>query len=108
MAYATLKQKRGATFRLVLDQFDGDTWANINGAQVIEADVSQKAGRFSTTVVVDAVSQSILITANTSTWALGPAELDILIVKDGNRIIIPADGVIKINVLKTVTVEGAN
>lgn len=98
-----VKHKHGATFRLLLSDFTIDEWSDLYPFDEIEADIGQGSARFDTTVTVDPDAREILIEAETSAMKIGPAELDIRIVKSGQTILLPADGVIKFSIVKTIT-----
>lgn len=98
-----VKHKLGATFRLLLDDFTEQEWNDLYPFEEIEADIGQGAARHNTQISVDPDAREILIEAETTTMRVGPAELDIRILKDGKAILIPADGVIKFSIVKTIT-----
>lgn len=97
------KHKIGATFRLMLEDFTPEEWSDIYPFTSITAQIGQGAVKYPTVVTVDPDARQILITAETGTMRLGPAELDVRILKEGQTILIPADGVIKISLVKTIT-----
>lgn len=99
----TQKHKLGATFRLLLSDFTEDEWNDLYPFAEIEADIGQGSARFDTTVTVDPDAREILVEAETVGMKIGPAELDIRILKDGQTILLPTDGIIKFSLVKTIT-----
>lgn len=97
--------KRGATARILLDQFTDEEWSAIHPWSEIEADAQQGSVIHPMTVTTDPDARRILLSANTVGWLLRLARIDVRIERGGVTIYLPGASTLQIEIVAPVTTE---
>lgn len=97
--------KRGATARILLDQFTDEEWGAIHPCDEIKAEAQQGAVVHPMTVTFDPEARTILLSANTSTWSLRLARIDARLVRNGVTVYLPSASSLLIEITSPVTTE---
>lgn len=104
----TARIKRGATFKATLI-FDADEWSAIHPWDSIEADVGIWGRRHALTIATDVEGRTITLTAATDDWLITetgrvpPYKFDVWVIKDGEKLPIPASANIPLQIIEGVT-----
>lgn len=97
--------KRGATARILLDQFTDEEWAAIHPWDSIKAEAQQGSVVHPMTVTADPEARTILLSADTSGWLLRLARVDVRIVRGGVTVYLPSASTLLIEITSPVTTE---
>lgn len=97
--------KRGATARILLDQFTDEEWAAIHPWDAIKAEAQQGAVVHPMTVTFDADARTILLSADTSAWSLRLARIDVRIERGGVTVYLPGASTLQAEIISPVTTE---
>lgn len=97
--------KRGATARILLDQFTDEEWAAIHPWDAIKAEAQQGAVVHPMAVTSDPEARTILLSADTSSWLLRLARIDVRIVRGSAAIYLPSATSLLIEITSPVTTE---
>lgn len=97
--------KRGATARILLDQFTDEEWAAIHPWDEIKAEAQQGAVVHPMTVTFDPEARTILLSAETSSWLLRLARIDVRIERGGVTVYLPGASTLLIEITSPVTTE---
>lgn len=102
------KIKRGATFKATLI-FDEDEWAAIHPWDSIAADIGIWNRRHPLAIATDAEGRTITLTAETEDWLITekgrvePYKFDVWVIKDGEKLPIPASFNVPLYIIEGVT-----
>ena len=97
--------KRGSTVQILLDQFNDDEWDAIHPWDSIRAEARQGSVVYPMTVTFDADARNILLSADTSTWALRLARMDVRIERGGVTVYLPGASTLQAEITLPVTTE---
>lgn len=93
-------QKKGATFNLIIEM-EPEQFATLFPNDGISCNVRIGGDVFPT--LVQAGENTLLVSADTSNWKVGRAELDIRVEQNGSILMMPPDGIVTFQVIPSVT-----
>ncbi|WP_373945111.1 hypothetical protein [Paracoccus marcusii] len=97
--------KRGATARILLDQFTDEEWSAIHPWGAIKADAQQGSIIHPMTITADPDARTILLSADTATWSLRLARVDVRIERGGVTVYLPGASTLQVEIVAPITME---